>query len=158
MSIIYNALSTEIARALQAGATDANGHVPERAISSGGAYPCRHCLRDIPTGEPMLVLAHRPFPDLQPYAETGPIFLCAAACERHDGRAIPAIAKARESYLVKGYKADDRILYGTGAIVPCPDLSAYAEGLLARDDIAYVHVRSAQNNCYQFRIDRRRQR
>ncbi|WP_365830286.1 DUF1203 domain-containing protein [Brevundimonas sp.] len=30
----------------------------------------------------------------------------------------------------------------------------YAAELLERDDIAYVHVRSSTNNCYQCRIDR----
>ena len=29
-----------------------------------------------------------------------------------------------------------------------------AEALLAREDIAYLHVRSASNNCYHLRIER----
>ena len=152
--IMYSAMPTHEVRALQAGGPDANCQMPERTISPGGNIPCRHCLRDIPEGAPMLILAHRPFPDAQPYAETGPIFLCADACERHAEADLPELVKTRESYLVKGYTQDDRILYGTGAIVPCPDLSAYASGLLEKEEIAYVHVRSATNNCYQFRIDR----
>ena len=42
-----------------------------------------HLLADIGAGEPYLVLAHRPFPAAQPYAEQGPIFLHADACPRH---------------------------------------------------------------------------
>jgi len=34
------------------------------------------------------------------------------------------------------------------------DIPAYGEKLLARPDIAYVHVRSARNNCFQCRIDK----
>jgi hypothetical protein len=60
---------------------------------------------------------------------------------------------AGPDYIVRGYGADDRIVYGTGAVVPTPAIAEKAEALLARDDVAYVHVRSARNNCYQCRID-----
>jgi hypothetical protein len=126
---------------------------PERTFSDGAGNPCRHCLREIPAGAPMLVLAHRPFPEPQPYAETGPIFLCADPCERWEGRGLPPIATVPD-YLVKGYTAAHRIRYGTGAVVPAADLADRARALLARDDVAYLHVRSARNNCYQFRVDR----
>lgn len=70
----FVAIPTEVARAYQAGGLDANGQVPERKLSDGGGNPCRHCLKMIPEGAGMLVLAHRPFPAPQPYAEVGPIF------------------------------------------------------------------------------------
>ena len=154
MTPICTALPTDLARAYQAGAPDANGMPPERAVSDGGGNPCRHCLREIPKGAPMLILAHRPFPEPQPYAEVGPIFLCADPCERWEGAGLPPIAATAPDYLVKGYTADDRIRYGTGGIVRAPDLAERARALLARDDVAYLHVRSARNNCYQFRIER----
>lgn len=56
-------------------------------------------------------------------------------------------------YIVRGYGSDDRIVYGTGAVTATGDIVARAEHLLSREDIAYVHVRSARNNCYQCRID-----
>jgi hypothetical protein len=61
---------------------------------------------------------------------------------------------ASPDYIVRGYGADDRIVYGTGAVVPTAEIAGRAEELLARDDTAYVHVRSARNNCYQCRIER----
>lgn len=76
----YHAIPTKQARAYQAGGRDAYDNPPERAKSDGGGNPCRHCLRYIPKGADMLVLAHRPFPQTQPYAETGPVFLCAEDC------------------------------------------------------------------------------
>ena len=92
MSLIFSALPTEAVARLRAGGLDANGQPPERHVSDGGGNPCRHCLREIPAGAPMLVLAWRPFPAPQPYAELGPIFLCAAPCERHpDSGALPAL-------------------------------------------------------------------
>lgn len=60
----------------------------------------------------------------------------------------------RKAHLIKGYGANDRIVYGTGKIVPSNDLDAEAAAILNRDDVAYVHVRSSVNNCYTCRIDR----
>ena len=66
----------------------------------------------------------------------------------------PEILTTSPDYLVKGYNAQDRIIYGTGSIVAASDLHDHAGELLKRPDIAYLHVRSARNNCYQLRIDR----
>ena len=150
----FTALDTDLVRSLQNGGADAHGHAPERAVSDGDGNPCRHCLCDVPKGEEMLILAHRPFADAQPYAETGPIFLCAANCARGGGSTLPAILRTSPDYLLKGYSAEDRIVYGTGAIVPAGQIASYAAGVLAQAEVAYVHVRSARNNCYQLRIDR----
>ena len=102
----------------------------------------------------MLILAHRPFSETHPYAETGPIFLCATPCERYEEDALPEILITSPDYLIKGYGADDRIVYGTGTITPMEQIGAAVKGIFATPDIAYIHVRSARNNCYQARIDR----
>ncbi|NRG19340.1 DUF1203 domain-containing protein [Rhizobiales bacterium] len=153
--IRFQALPTEIARHYRNGGKDANGHAPERHISDGGGNPCRHCLKFIPEGAPFLILSHRPFDEAQPYAEVGPIFLCAEDCERHpDAEETPEMFLGWEHLNVRGYGADNRIVYGTGKIVPTGDVSKYAAELLAKPEIAYVHLRSASNNCYQARIER----
>lgn len=155
MKPLFKALPTDAVRALQAGAPDAYGLTPERRISDGDGVPCRHCLENVGAGEAYLVLAFRPFPALQPYAETGPIFLHADPCARAgDSDALPALFGRTAAYIVRGYSADDRIVYGTGAVVPTTDIPARASELLAREDIAYLHMRSAKNNCYQCRIER----
>jgi hypothetical protein len=152
----FVALPSGPVEALRAGMPDANGHRPERHRSTGGRNPCRHCLGEIAAGEPMLVLAWRPFPAPQPYAELGPIFLHAEACPRWEGAAgeVPAMFLTWERLLIRGYGADDRIVYGTGRVVPAKELAASAGELLARRDVAYLHARSATNNCYQCRIER----
>ncbi len=104
----------------------------------------------------MLILAHRPFPAPQPYAELGPIFLCADAARCHapaPSDALPEVLASPE-YIVRGYSAEHRIVYGTGAVVPTERIAAEAGARLADSRVAYVHVRSARNNCYQLRIDR----
>ncbi|MBS0244045.1 MAG: DUF1203 domain-containing protein, partial [Proteobacteria bacterium] len=136
------------------GRSDANGLPAERHVAGPGATPCRHCLGHVSEGEPYLVLAHRPFPAPQPYAEVGPIFLHAEDCPRGGGTAdIPSMLASR-SYIVRGYGGDDRIVYGTGGVVAREVIPARAEELLSDPKIAYVHVRSAANNCYQCRIER----
>ena len=131
----FTPIPTETVRAYQAGGPDANGQPPERQISDGGGNPCRHCLQMIPQGAGMLILAHRPFPAPQPYAELGPIFLCADPCEAGGGSALPEMLVSPD-YIVRGYGADDRIVYGTGAVVPTDRIAARAADLLADPRVA----------------------
>lgn len=156
MTITFTPIPTALVRAYQAGAPDANGQLPERHTADGTGNPCRHCLRMIPDGAGMLILAHRPFPAPQPYAEVGPIFLCGDPETCHAPEASAALPEvlASPDYIVRGYSVEDRIVYGTGAVIPTPRIADEAEARLADPRVAYVHVRSARNNCYQVRIDR----
>ncbi|WP_104491406.1 DUF1203 domain-containing protein [Paracoccus denitrificans] len=139
---------------LRNGGRDAYDCAPERVRSSGSRNPCRHCLDFVPRDAEMLILAYRPFDHVQPYAETGPIFLCADECAAWAGAGVPPILTSSPDYLLKGYTAEQRIRYGTGRVVAKEDVAAYAAELLDRDDISFVDVRSARNNCFQVRIVR----
>lgn len=151
MSLQFSHYDAEFVTSVRAGGPDANGQPAEHAISDGGATPCRCCLDHIAKGAPMLILAARPFPDLQPYAETGPIFLC-ADCTAWDGDSTPAILETSPDYLLKGYSTENRIVYGSGKIVSVDELPVYATTLLSDPKIAYVDVRSSRNNCFLTRI------
>ena len=102
----------------------------------------------------MLILAHRPFDALHPYAECGPIFLCADHCRRHQGEELPEVLERAPDYLIKGYSADHRIVYGTGIVIPQAEMMAQAEAIFTDERVEYVHIRSSRNNCYQARIER----
>lgn len=156
-TIRFTAMPATDAKTLWQGGTDAYGRPPETMISDGPGHPCRHCLANIGAGEALLVFAYRPFPQLQPYAETGPVFLHKTPCRRYAAEDIlpPVLAGSRD-FIVRGYGDNDRIVYGTGAVTPTADIPAYATALLERPEIAYVHVRSARNNCYQCRIDKQK--
>ncbi|MEJ6398621.1 DUF1203 domain-containing protein [Yoonia sp. 208BN28-4] len=155
MTIAFLPYDQETVDHLRAGGGDAYCNPAERAVSDGQGMPCRSCLQDIPAGADMLICAARPFPDPQPYAETGPIFLCADACQPYDGGDLPPVLTTSPDYLLKGYSADHRIVYGTGQVTDSAAIVAYAQDLLAQDGIAFVDVRSARNNCFQTRIVRR---
>lgn len=153
-AIRFTAIPTADATHFWNNGSDAYGRLPEITTSGGTGYPCRHCLENIAEGEPVLVLAYRPFPDLQPYAETGPIFLHKRPCERYRAEEILPPILSSPDYIVRGYGPDNRIVYGSGAVTERERIGERAEELLRSDAIAYVHVRSARNNCYQCRIDK----
>lgn len=155
MSVIFHALPAPQIRALQSGAPDFYGQTAEHAISDGQGTPCRHCLRDTPANAGILILSYLPFPSDQPYAEVGPIFLCADECALHEPSSeLPAILKTSPDHLIKGYGADDRIVYSTGQIIPPAQMVAAAQTIFADSAVAYIHIRSARNNCYQCKITR----
>lgn len=154
--IAFSAMPTHDAAHFWKGGADAYGLTPEIHISDGSGTPCRHCLDNIDAGEPYLVLAYRPFPALQPYAETGPIFLHAKPCKRYEAtEVLPPVLAASRDFIVRGYGFNDRIVYGSGAVTETGRIAARAQHLFESNDIAYIHVRSARNNCFQCRIDRK---
>lgn len=154
MSIRFIALDEATVAALRNGGPDANGQLPERRQAEEGGLPCRYCLRDINAGEEYLTLAHRPFPAAQPFAEVGPIFLHAGSCPSGGGGSLTPPFLDSPQYIVRGYGENHRIIYGTGQVTPTADIANVAATLFERRDVAYVHVRSATNNCYHCRIER----
>ena len=109
------------------------------------AAPCRHCLRPIASGERYLLAGYRPFPEPQPYAEIGPIFLHAEMCPSYGERRRAAADPRTEGHcIIRGYGRDDRIVYGSGqGRHECDRLRSEADGLFDDARIAYIHVRSA---------------
>ncbi len=156
MTVRFVALPSEVVAALQAGGPDANGQTPEVHVADeSGGLPCRHCLTRIRAGERYLVLAYRPFPTAQPYAETGPIFLHADQCPSFDGSArIPEILTNRPEFVMRGYDDLDRIVYDRCEVVPGDRIAPDAERLLEDERVAYLHVRARASTCYQCRIER----
>jgi hypothetical protein len=155
VTICFRPIPTQHARALQEGGRDAYGRAPEVRVSDGEGIPCRHCLGEVAKGERYLVLAYTPFETLQPYAETGPIFLHADRCPAYaETHVLPKEIGSRSLVLMKAYDARDRIVYGKGCLIKPDDITGNAGELFEDSKIAYLHVRSAYNNCYSFRIDR----
>jgi len=134
-------------------APDANGQKPVEMISDGKSNPCRHCLGLIAKGDAMLLLAYRPFDELQPYAETGPIFLHRDTCERYESDVMPAWFDHFDPAIIRGYSEAHFIRYDTGRAVAGKDLTTACRNILADVSVAYVHIRS-KFNCFQCRVDR----
>ncbi len=151
----FQALATDAVRAMQDGQPDYYDLTPEVSVSDGVGNPCRHCLDHVPSNAPMLILSYRPFPGPQPYAEVGPIFLCGDECARFEtSPELPPILKTSPTYLIKGYTGDDRIKYGTGIVIQPSEIKGVCEQIFTDETVAYIHVRSATNNCYMCRVTR----
>jgi hypothetical protein len=154
VSLRIEGIPTDEVERIRSGGPDANGQAALSRIAEGIANPCRHCLALIDEGEPKLVLSYRPFGQLQPYAESGPIFLHARDCERYESDELPAWFAFMDPAIVRGYDADDWIRYDTGDIVRGAEIGAACERILADPTVAYVHIRS-KFNCFQCRVERK---
>ena len=58
------------------------------------------------------------------------------------------------TFLVKAYSSDHRIAYGTEQITTSEAVAQYAKDLFDRDCVAFVDLRSAENNFFLTRIIR----
>ena len=153
MTIRFVPIKTAIAMALREGRDAYDLPAEHVAAATGGGVPCRHCLAQVPEDRPYVIVAHRPFAGLNPYTETGPIFLCADHCTAA-GPDFPAAMLTAPGYIVRGYSADERIIYGTGAVTSTPEIATRCETLFTRPEVAFIHIRSASNNCFQCRVER----
>lgn len=145
-------LTTELVDRWRRDAVDEYGN-PLRPIVADRphAFPCRHCLRDAEPGEPMLLAAHSPFAHKGPYKEVGPVFVHVEPCARFCGDAIPEQVR-RRLVALRGYCSAQTIV--DAVVVEGAALDADLAALLARDDVAYVHVRFARTGCFACRVER----
>jgi hypothetical protein len=153
MKLAIRGIRTDQVDRLRRGGSDANGQPALTRAAQGVANPCRHCLELIREGDEKLVLAYRPFDSLQPYAEVGPIFLHAAACERYESESLPGWFDYMDPAIIRGYGSDEWIRYDTGHVVPGVELTAACRAILSDPTIEFVHIRS-KFNCFQCRVDR----
>ncbi|AKI00451.1 Protein of unknown function (DUF1203) [Hoeflea sp. IMCC20628] len=152
MHIRFEPMDTATAKHLRSGGADSNGNVPEYKISDGASIPCRCCMKLVGKGEPYLIAAWRPFTATHAYAETGPVFLHAEACTADPVGTdqLPAFLQ-NPDYILRGYDADERIVYGTGGVIKLEAIPARIAELLEQPAVTAVHIRSSRNNCYHCR-------
>lgn len=153
MTLAFTGIATDWREGIWSGHADANGQPAVLRTKAGSAGPCHHCLESIADEESKLILAHRPFDTLHPFAETGPIFLHASPCRRYESTSAPAWFLLLDPAIVRGYDVNDWIRYDTGNVVCGEEIMRACQAILDDSTIAYVHVRS-KYNCFQRRVDR----
>ena len=67
---------------------------------------------------------------------------------------FPQVLTLSDSYLIKGYTAEERILYGIVQVVPQGDLQAEIAARRDNPDLAFVDIRSARNTRWLVRARR----
>ncbi len=153
MKLIVQGLDTDLVENLISGGVDSYGNPRQAHTAEDATFPCRHCLQLIKPGEHKLVMAYRPFTKIQPYAETGPIFLHQHPCRRYCADEFPDWFAFLDPALVRGYDADDWIVYETGCVVAGADIAETCRQIFKHPEVSYIHVRS-KYNCFQCRVDR----
>lgn len=100
LALAYLPIPDEVAATARRTLRDSFGH--ELRIERNQA-PCRSCLRISKAPEDLILLSYQPLPDMNPYAEIGPIFVHARACAPYDAAEFPADVRHR-SYTCFDFK------------------------------------------------------
>jgi hypothetical protein len=133
-----------------AGVDEAGNRLTPRP-DPGGGNPLRCCLRETRPGEQVLLIAYTPPGTTGAYAERGPVFIhpdpCGGYATPH--RYPPGLSHRQQ--VVRAYDQDgqiaDGILAGDGE-----QALAVIQQLLARPDVALVHLRNVGYGCYNFTV------
>jgi hypothetical protein len=114
-------------------------------------YPCRVSLEDAAPGESLLLLSFEHQPATSPYRSSGPIFVREAAAIAYDSTTLPPVFLPRllsvRAYDHGGMMVDADITEGA-------QVEALFARMLARAEVAYLHVHNAKRGCYAARVDR----
>lgn len=130
---------------------DAFGHgLVERRDAE--RHQCRSCLRLTEPSEPYLALLHRPFESSQPFAESGPVYLHARACEPYARPGEWPEEFPREEVVLRAYGPGHEI--ADARFVGRRPVEQVVAELLADPGTAYLHARNATYGCYMFRVER----
>jgi hypothetical protein len=153
MDLLIKGTPSSTVRKIQSGGCDAYGQSAQVHTAKGVQNPCRHCLQLIAEGEEKLVLSYRPFDELQPYAETGPIFLHKHQCRQYKSDKLPEWFEYLNPAIIRGYDKNNWIRYDTGDVVRGSELDDTCRTILRDESIAYVHIRS-KFNCFLCQVER----
>jgi hypothetical protein len=114
--------------------------------------PLRCCLRDPVAGERVALIAWQPFDQPGVYAEVGPVFIHAEACEGYSaGNDFPKGFRGRRQ-IFRAYGPDGRCVHNR--FVETDDAESSIAELLARPEIEFIHSRNVLAGCYMFAIRR----
>jgi hypothetical protein len=135
---------------IRARGEDDFGNPLEPFAATGGGMPLRCCLRDAAPGEQVALIAYRPSPVPGPYAEVGPVFVHAQACDGYadEGR-YPQAFRGRNqllrAYDERGGQVENVVVDGSAAERAIGDL-------LGRPGVAFLHSRNVLAGCYMFAV------
>jgi hypothetical protein len=144
--------AAEVDKIRAAGRDEAGNRLTPQADPEGG-NPLRCCLRETRPGERVLLIAYTPPGTAGAYAERGPVFVHADPCGGYatPHRYPPGLSHRQQA--VRAYDQDGRIADGVLA-GDGEQATAVIRELLARPDVALVHLRNVGWGCYNFAVRR----
>ena len=128
---------------------------PLEPFAAEGWEPLRCCLAFPAAGEPIALIAHSPFGTASAWSETGPVYIHPDPCSGYPaGTELPDGLRTGPRIL-RTYRADGTLDYEHIVLVPADvDLDQPLRDLLAIDDVATVHVRAVQTQCFAYAVTR----
>jgi hypothetical protein len=119
-----------------------------------GWEPLRCCLRLADEDESIALISYAPFTATSPWAEVGPIYVHAAACEGFDADELPEQLRTGPRIL-RTYHADATLDYEHVTHVPeGEDVEPALRKLFAEPEVATVHVRALLTQCFTYSVER----
>lgn len=114
------------------------------ADSSPG-YPCRVSLTDADVGDELLLVPYEHHRTSSPYRASGPIYVRRAARTKLVLDAVPDVL-VRRPLSLRAY--DEAGMMASADLVDGRELAPKLEHLLARREVAYVHIHYARPGCF----------
>jgi len=131
---------------------EAGNELAEQVVADGGS-PLRCCLRETTPGERVLLIAYTPPGTRGAYAERGPVFIHAEPCAGYrTPREYPPGLRHRQQ-VVRAYDREGRIADGV-LVEDGEHAEPVIRDLLARPEVALVHLRNVGYGCYNFAVRR----
>jgi DNA-binding Lrp family transcriptional regulator len=122
------------------------------AYPAAGWEPLRCCLRIAREGEPIALISYSPFTESSPWAEVGPVYVHADACEGYLAGELPPELRTGPRIL-RSYHADGSLDYHDIVYVrDGKDLEPALRDLLTRPAVAAVHVRASMTQCFTYEV------
>lgn len=117
-----------------------------RIADSHPSFPCRVSLDDAAPGETVLLANYQHQDAATPFRASHAIYVRLSANEAFDAVNTVPPALARRTLSLRAFDADGWL---RGAVLtPGTEVLDAARGLLARDDVAYLHAHYAAMGCY----------
>jgi hypothetical protein len=127
---------------------------PVHGAVATGYGPCRSCLKPFEKGvERRLLFTYDAFAGREELPLPGPVFVHEEACTPYaESDRFPE--ELRFIPMTLNAYGRGRQLREVAYVEPHGDVEAAIAGLLARDDVDYIHVRNTEAGCYMFTIER----
>ena len=147
------ALPTAIADRVRATRVSPRYGHPAHIELATGYGPCRHCLRTFEIGrEERILFTYDPFDGVEALPLPGPVFIHAAACERHQESAPFPDGLRAHPLTLTAYGPGREVL--AQAYVRDGVVEAALERLFNIPRVVYIHVRDTEAGCYDLRVER----
>lgn len=134
--------------------TDERGN-PLDVFQAEGWEPLRCCLTLPSPGDTIALISYSPFDTPSPWSETGPVYIHPTTCAGYRRRGELPDALRTGPKILRTYRADGTLFYDQITLVAEGiDLDRPIRRLLAVDEVATVHVRAVQSQCFAYSVTR----